>query len=453
MNARATLLVLTALAAFALIGSQASFLWTRGLHTPITEPDDFRAFYCAAKATIAGADPYLTEPLRTCEHAAAAVFGLTVVPSKFVLPAPLPPYALLALGPFGALPFGIASTLWFVMSIASLGVAIVATTRLARISPAVVAIAILISGAVSIGEGQLAPLIAAALCVAALAARTRRLPLAGIGLAVALLEPHIGIPALLCACVDARLRRTALVVAAIALAASLTPGGPFRILEYATRVLPAHASSEVDWYAQQFSLTTTLWALGASRGLAQALGAIDYLAMTALGIWTALRLRSRFEDDAFLVLVPPAFVTLGGSFIHIFQIETAVPLALVCLGAMPHRRALLVLALVCLAVPTQYVVNESPLADVFNLPVKIHAHASKPWNAEATQLAERTEMDHTGAMRTDRPSAYAETMALIPKVPTWFALVALLVACILEARVRRDYRLRSATFARATIAR
>ncbi len=433
MSGREKVLGIAALIAFVTVASQGTFLWTRGLHTPITDPDDFRAFYCAGRLTIGGADPYRTEPLRSCEHAAAADFGLTIVPSKFVLPAPLPPYALLAFGPLGALPFPAASTLWFSILITSMVVSIIAIVRLARVAPIVATGAIVLSSSISVGEGQLAPLITAALCVAAWAARAGRPRVVGVGLAVAMLEPHIGLPALLCACIDTRLRSTALAIAAVAVGASLVPGGPLRMLEYVSRVLPAHARSEVDWYAQQFSLTTTLWALGVPRALATAFGAMDYAAMAMLGVFIAIRLCARFADRAFLILVPSAFVALGGSFIHIFQIETSVPLAFLSFSRMTRWRVLLAFAIVGLAIPTQYFINESPLADVFTLPPKIVPYVSKPWNVEALQLAEDTEMEHTGAGRIERPDLHTELLALTPKFPTWIALICVMLACVGEA--------------------
>lgn len=55
---------------------------------------DFRAFYCAARVTAHGADPYRTEPIRTCERG----IGNTVFFEKnpgVAIPAPLPATRLL----------------------------------------------------------------------------------------------------------------------------------------------------------------------------------------------------------------------------------------------------------------------------------------------------------------------------------------------------------------------
>jgi hypothetical protein len=104
---------------------------------------------------------------------------------------------------------------------------------------------------------------------------------------------------------------------------------------------------------------------------------------------------------------------------------------------MERPRLVLAFALVGLAIPTQYLVNESALSGVFDLPLQIRTQPSKPWTVEATQLAERTEMDHTGAMRTARPDTRTALLATIPKLPTWIALAMLVCVCVLKVRTLR----------------
>lgn len=77
--------------------------------TPITQPVDFRAFYCGAKVVSEHHDPYRIHSMTVCENAAADEFRL---PHRDILPAPLPPYALYALSPLARLPFAVASPLW-----------------------------------------------------------------------------------------------------------------------------------------------------------------------------------------------------------------------------------------------------------------------------------------------------------------------------------------------------
>ena len=65
--------------------------------------NSYKAFYCGGHAILQGANPYLMEPLRSCEHAA---YVSPSFPSFAVEPAPLPGYSLLALAAIAWLPPG-----------------------------------------------------------------------------------------------------------------------------------------------------------------------------------------------------------------------------------------------------------------------------------------------------------------------------------------------------------
>jgi hypothetical protein len=72
---------------------------------------DFGAFYCGARAVSHGADPYYTEPLRTCEH--SVVPGLIHERNtRLTIPSPLPGYTLAAFVPLSLLPFTAAAAAW-----------------------------------------------------------------------------------------------------------------------------------------------------------------------------------------------------------------------------------------------------------------------------------------------------------------------------------------------------
>ena len=151
----------------------ASLLWDYGHDGPITNPTDFRAFYCAGAALDRGADPYRVEPLRSCERATLASAGLRMDVRKF-LPAPLPPYALLLFALIARLPYRLATELWFALGIMALLIAILAVQRLSGLRPFVVAIALFGSlGFASLVYGQIVPFVVAAIVVAALAARRK----------------------------------------------------------------------------------------------------------------------------------------------------------------------------------------------------------------------------------------------------------------------------------------
>ena len=120
--------------------------------TPITQPVDFRAFYCGAKVVSEHHDPYRIHSMTVCENAAADEFRL---PHRDILPAPLPPYALYALSPLARLPFAVASPLWaFFIFLA----------RLTQLPTALVlASTILPSLFTSFGVGQFGPLLIVAI--------------------------------------------------------------------------------------------------------------------------------------------------------------------------------------------------------------------------------------------------------------------------------------------------
>jgi hypothetical protein len=435
-NGRFVMSALAALGILVVFGLFTKSLFVVGHHTPISDPDDFRAFYCAAHVTLLGGDPYRTEPLRACEHAAAAAFSLHF-PTIFVYLAPLPPYALALLTPLGAVAFPIASTVWFVLGIAALATGVVITSRISGRSILLVAIAFTIAGGfVSIDEGQLAPFITLALCLAAQAIRSepvRRCGIAWVGLAM--LEPHVAIAAVLGVLIEKRARRVVACILCVLLAIDLFSGGPGRTAEYFFQVLPLHARLELASLVAQFSLTTMLWSFGASKAVAQLLGTIDYLAMIVLGLWVAARLAARFQDRAFLVFVPPTFVLLGGTYIHLFQVLIALPLAFLALGTMPKRRIVIALAILGLAVPIQYFVRRSASYDTFYPGLKVTGPAPAPLAARSPyeELAEEREIINRDAMQVERPTPSVAFMALVPKIPTWLALLALIVVCTAEA--------------------
>jgi hypothetical protein len=429
------MLLAAALCGLVLFGLWVESLVVVGHHTPISDPDDFRAFYCAGRVTLLGGDPYRTEPLRACEHAAAAVFGLHF-PAIIVYPAPLPPYALGFLAPLAAFAFPIASTIWFVLGIAALATGVVITSRISGRSMLLVAIAFTIAGGfVSIDEGQIAPFITAALCLAAQALRATPVRRAGIAwLGLAMLEPHVAIAAVFGALVEKRARIAVAFTLGALLAIDLCSGGPGRTVEYFRQVLPLHAKTEVASLVQQFSLTTTAWSFGAPEPVAQLLGTLDYLAMMALGLWVAARLAERFDDRAFLVFVPPAFVLLGGTFIHLFQMLIALPLAFLALRTMPKRRIIIALAILGLAVPIQYFVRRSSSYDTFYSGLKVSGPAPVvAARSPYEELAEDRELVNRDAARVEPPAPHAAFLALVPKIPTWLALLALVAVCTAEA--------------------
>ncbi|MGH7757112.1 MAG: hypothetical protein ACREM8_12635, partial [Vulcanimicrobiaceae bacterium] len=120
-----------AVLALFLIGLWFGVLQENRRGSPVTNPPDFRAYYCGAVVAAAGGDPYRAEPLGACESAAAGAFGYVLFP-HLVMPAPLPGYALAFFAPFAALPFPTASAIWFGILVAALATTVFLVVDLTR---------------------------------------------------------------------------------------------------------------------------------------------------------------------------------------------------------------------------------------------------------------------------------------------------------------------------------
>ncbi len=400
-----------------------------GVAGPVTNPADFRAFACGARVLARGGDPYRTEPLRTCEQAAARTFGLMMF-DGLVLPAPLPPYVLTLFAPLGLLPFPAASLLWFVVSIAAVACASVALVRLGGLALPVAVLAVLGGVAyVSLPLGQVVPIVVALLCAAALAARAGRFGLAGASCALTTIEPHLGLPACLALFVCApRSRPVLLACAGVAAVLSLWFAGPAVCLEYVRDVLPAHARSQVGQFGVQYSLTALLFALGASGPAALWAGAFSYLAMVVAGIAVARALAARYADSAFLVLLPPAFALALGTFVHLAQMGVALPaLALLIRHApAPGPRRAAYAALFALAVPWGAVADNGAFDTLLWPHAVAPRHVALP-AADGAALAERTESDFmAGGGYGSNGASVLENIAV--KIPTWAGLFLLVGA-------------------------
>jgi len=344
---------------------------------------DFRAYYCAALAQREGFSPYYVQPLHDCERSTPAPYYRT--PAKVTVPAPYPPYALAFFSPLTLFSFGTAATIWWMLLAAAIGVAAYALSRVAR-QPILVAWAALALslGLTSFSSGNVMPLAVAAIVVAALCAARGRFGWAALAIAVASVEPQIALPAALGLFIAYPVIRISLCTAALALAAlSVWSGGLTQTIAYVTAVLPAHALAEVS-RDNQYSLSTVLAALGVSDASAALAGSLSYVAMTALGVFVAIRLTRRYDNAAFAALVPPAFALIGGTFVHTEAIAAAVPACLLAYSFAPERRAWLFVALLLLAVPWMMATSAALfLAPIF--PVAYLAYAL--WQERTVTLA------------------------------------------------------------------
>ncbi|MBV8345688.1 MAG: DUF2029 domain-containing protein [Candidatus Eremiobacteraeota bacterium] len=422
---------------------------------------DFRAYYCAALAQREGFSPYYVQPLHDCEHATPAPFYRA--PAKVTVPAPYPPYALTFFYPLTLFSFDTAATIWWYLLAAAVAVAAYALSRIARQPVAVAWAALALSlGLTSFASGNVMPIALAAIVVAALCAARDRCEWAALAIAVAAIEPQIALPAALGLFVAYPRIRVSLCVAGAALAAlSLLGGGLTQTIAYVTAVLPAHALAEVS-RDNQYSLSTILTALGVADTSAALAGSMSYVAMTALGVFAAVRLARRYDNAAFAALVPPAFSLLGGTFVHTEVIAAAVPACLLAFSLAQTQRAWLLAALLLLAVPWMLatsaalflaplfpaaylayalwgdrtialIVGVASLAVIVGLFTLAHAPVHAPVHSHVyppidPMLAEASWRDFVLGNVTNRPAMW------LLRLPTWIGLVTFAVPTLLLCR-------------------
>ena len=312
---------------------------------------DFRAFYCAGMAAREGHNPYRTQPLHACEVGRTDA-SFNDFARRTTLPAPMPGYAIAAVEPLSALPFGTALKIWSALLALAVTLSALALRRLTNLSfPAILCSLFLCEAFASIGLGEVMPFVFLAMVLCALALRARAWMAAAAAAACTLIEPHVGIPVVAALAVWAPRSRVSLGIALAALAAlSLAALGPAANLEYVMRVLPYHALAEVG-ADSQLSITAVLHAFHANDAVSIAAGGAWYAAMVVAGLLLARLLSLRFADDAFLALVPPAVAVIGGTFVHVTQAAAAVPLTLLLLACAPAYRKSAVAALLLLTVP------------------------------------------------------------------------------------------------------
>jgi hypothetical protein len=315
---------------------------------------DFRAFYCAARVASHGFNPYLAGPLHDCE-AERSIRAFFTAPPDWVVPAPLPGYVLAAIEPLTHLSLTIAAVLWVILSIAVFVVAVRVLVTLSGLKPATVVCATALPlGMVPILTGEVTPFCIAALCVCAFLCRQGRWGVAGILAGFAMLEPHVALPACLSLAIwQARSRLSLAAVGVVLTCLSLAFLGPQVNVEYLTRVLPAHALSELSG-DNQYSFAAVLAASGVSAQASLAVATGAYFATVGLGVIAARLLARTYADDAMLALVPPAFAVLGGPFIHLVQIGAAIPVALLLLVRARHARPIVFASVLLLAIPWQF---------------------------------------------------------------------------------------------------
>jgi hypothetical protein len=436
---------------------------------------DFRSFYCATQAVLAHRSPYTAQPLRTCENATARSVGAAQMAAGLVLPAPLPGYAFVFFSPLALLPYAVANIVYDFVLIAGTVLTVVLVARLTGVPPLVVAAALALGLAFqSLRLGQIVPLVLLLLVLGAALLERGRYWACAAALGAAMIEPHVGTPALACVfIVVPRMRLPVAIVGASLALLSVAALGIGENIVYLHDVLPAHAAAELPMNTYQFSLTNLLHQLGVADGPALFLGECSYVVMSVAGIALGAGLATRFGRKALLVLCPCAIALLGGPFVHLVQIVCAVPLALFLLAS-PQRAPGITAATLLLASPWLELLRNSEITGVIlfvavvSLPIAWYASGGKRVHALALTLAmmligaalsvlaprihHRTFDAHTVPVQARAGNlsaevawtAYTRRMLDVPdplliaeKLPTWAGLLILLGAASAQALAAR----------------
>jgi hypothetical protein len=315
---------------------------------------DFKIFYCSARVWSAGADPYTQEPLYTCEAAPLSSFTLRTH-GDVALPSPLAPYEIAAFVPLTWVPFTIAAVVWTSILCAAYVVIAVALRELTGASWIILCACLLPAAVMALSLGQIAPLAIAALCGGALLLRRGQHVMASLAVLGVMLEPHIGIPAIVGLYCGVKRSRLALAIAFLALIVFTLFLQPALSAEFAFRALPALGESDLR-AVSQFSLSVLLHAIGANDKTALLIGSIWYVTLAVAGVVLALVAARRNRDPALLILIPTAFAVFGGSYVHLPQVAAAVPALLILMKHNPESE-LSRTALVLLSVPWLFVIG------------------------------------------------------------------------------------------------
>ncbi len=298
-----------------------SFMLARG-GTP--ERSSFKAFYCAGAAIDAHRDPYLVEPLRSCERH----FVAKELPPGYVEPAPLPGYTLALFGPLARLPAVVAAEVFC----AILALATIATAAfIAAISDTpktAVLLALMPLALLNAAYGELPPIAMLGIAAAAYFLARRKYAAAGVAVCVALIEPNVGLVAAVAA--FAFLPRTRLAISAsaafLAIASVLALGVTTNI-EYFSVALPIQQISELV-ASDQYSSSRILYELGFAPNVCIAVAKGFFFLMAAFSIVLAWQVSKRTHRHEFIALIPPAVILFGGIYVHDIQMILALPAAI-----------------------------------------------------------------------------------------------------------------------------
>lgn len=327
-----------------------------GPQLPWRTMDDFPDFYCAGWVLDRGADSFTYEPLRTCEHRfqepGSFRSRLFAGDPAIAIPAPQPPYDFLAFAALAHLPFTSARTLF------GIAIVVAAFGCMAGLSalgvPWLLSIAViaLVAGFVELNTGQIVPFALCAIVWCGVAIAKRRYDMAGLLAAASLIEPTAGLPVVLATACFVPRARPALAAGIFALIGiAFAFSGVAGVDEYVTRVLPAHAVSELHFPFQYGWTYAAVW-LGAPQNAARFVGIASYILAVGLTLFAAPRVAGTLRRRELLAFVPALGAVVAGPFLHQEELCFAIPaLTILALSTSGRTRTLFAVALCVLSVP------------------------------------------------------------------------------------------------------
>ncbi|HET9029987.1 MAG TPA: glycosyltransferase 87 family protein [Candidatus Aquilonibacter sp.] len=421
------------------------------------ERQSFKAFYCAGAAVNQRADPYRVEPLRGCEQQVARG---TMVPGA-VEPAPLPGYALALFALLSRLPVTLAAML-FSLAIAAAGIAsALLLARMTGYAAALILLALSPLLLLNVAYGETPPFALLAICASGFLIWARRPHAAGVAAACALIQPNVALPALLALLVFVPKARTSIVVSiAVLTALSAATIGVEKNVEYLRSVLPVQAWSELI-ASDQYSVSRVLFEAGVAPSLALRIGQLAYAVAIVLSLVLAYVVARRSQRYEAYALIPPAIALLGGVYLHDIQFIVALPAAIFVLSLSRSSAyirfaalAALLLAVVWTQRPGRAViaVNAAAVAAVASLSIRRRSmraaigataivvafvtgsfavralgHAAAPDDPPVAISALPSELAPFAWERYLRSDPDLTRPLYVPKLPTWAALVLLVI--------------------------
>lgn len=432
---------------------------------PWRNMDDFPDFYCAGWALDGGESPYTYEPLHACEHRVNA--GETYRGQLFArnpgvaVPAPQPPFDFLPFMALARLPFGVARAVDGVAILLAVAICVVALAALGVPWELGAAAFLLSTAYTELNTGQIVPFSLMALVLGGLAFARRRDAAGGLLVAMSVIEPTAGLPAVAAALLFVPRARVAAIATLVLLAtSSIAVVGPAGFVGYVMRVLPAHGASELH-FPFQYSVTYVAAYFGAAPATAQLAGGISYLIVAGIGLALARPTSAALERRELILFVPALCAVIGGAFLHQEELCFALPALLVFVTAMRGRsQAAAAVALCVLAIPWIAVwgAKQLFLASLF-VGAAILLIARIDWRVAAGTLCAVAALLYALELRPPHlpvpslPASYApgalvqtewrdytegrstrDSLWFLVKLPTWAALLAALVVAARYAR-------------------